>query len=176
MRKLILRLFFKSFSTQILGIYAKMHFHFEQAEKCNKLIRPFHVLMMTYYHRKIYHKYACDITPSCKLGKIEFRHPTGIVLGGGAILADGVLVHQNVTFGALRFGENRRGIPCHQVVGENTIISAGAKILGDVVIGKNCIIGANAVVTKSVPDNAVVVGVNRIIHSNDVSGLRSDGP
>ncbi len=80
-----------------------------------------------------------------------------------------MIVHQNVTFGALRFDETeRRGIMCYQYVGENTIIGAGAKVLGDVKIGKNCVIGANAVVTKNVPDNTTVVGYNR--HIKKING------
>ena len=95
----------------------------------------------------------------------KFRHPTGIVIGGGAVLADGVIIHQNVTFGALRFDEKeKRGIPCQQIVGQDTIIGCGAKVLGDITIGKNCIIGANAVVTKDVPDGTTVVGFNTFIY------------
>ncbi|MBQ9025560.1 MAG: hypothetical protein IJ104_04175 [Methanobrevibacter sp.] len=84
-------------------------------------------------------------------------------MGGGARISDGVVIHQNVTFGALRFDKNLRGIFCYQYVGKNSIIGAGAKILGDVTIGENCIVGANAIVTRDVPDNATVVGYNRII-------------
>ncbi|UUF09750.1 hypothetical protein J0J70_12450 [Turicibacter bilis] len=47
------------------------------------------------------------------------------------------------------------------MVGKNTIIGAGAKILGDVIIGENCTIGVNAVVTKDVPSNTTVVGYNK---------------
>ena len=122
-------------------------------------------IFTAFYHKKIYRLYACDITPECQLGKVIFRHPIGIVIGGGAIISDGVIIHQNVTLGALQFDPiTRRGVFCRQIIGENTIICCGAKILGDVRIGKNCIIGANAVVTKDVPDNCTVVGFNRVIH------------
>lgn len=113
-------------------------------------------------HRNIFYKFGCDITPTAQIGKIEFRHPTGIVIGGGAVLKDGVIIHQHVTLGALRFDEHRRGIACQQIIGENTILCNGAKILGEVTIGKNCIIGANAIVTKNIPDNSRVIGVNCI--------------
>lgn len=49
-----------------------------------------------------------------------------------------------------------------------TTISSGAKIIGDIIIGNNCIIGANAVVTKSVPNNSVVVGANKIHKRKDI--------
>lgn len=50
------------------------------------------------------------------------------------------------------------------MVGENTIIGCGAKILGDVTIGKDCMIGANSVMTKNIPDNTIVVGFNTFIY------------
>ncbi|MFQ9122464.1 MAG: hypothetical protein ACLR5N_09935 [Haemophilus parainfluenzae] len=53
---------------------------------------------------------------------------------------------------------------CQQIVGQDTIIGCGAKVLGDVTIGKNCIIGANAVVTKNVPDDTTVVGFTTFIY------------
>lgn len=75
-----------------------------------------------------------------------------------------MIIHQNVTFGALRFDEiGRRGVFCEQFVGENSIVCTGVKVLGDVKIGKNCIIGANAVVTIDAPDDCVVVGYNKIL-------------
>ena len=93
---------------------------------------------------------------------MKFRHTLGIVIGGYAELHSGVIIHQNVTLGALRFDEiERRGIPCSQKNGANTIICTGAKVLGDIIVGENCILGANAVVTKDVPDNMVVVGYNK---------------
>lgn len=132
--------------------------------KKNYILKKLFKFLGDYYHNKIFIKYSCEIIPSCSLGKVIFRHPIGIVIGGGAVINDGVIIHQNVTFGALRFDDKeRRGIPCKQIIGKNTIISTGAKILGDVKIGENCIVGANAVVTKDVPDGATVVGYNKII-------------
>lgn len=151
---------------EILNLIRRMQRYNRNIEKYrnNKILRKINSLLVFLLHRRIFRKFACDITPGCQLGKVIFRHPTGIVIGGGAILSDGVVIHQNVTLGALRFDNiDKRGIPCHQIVGENTIIGCGAKILGDVTIGKNCIIGANAVVTKDVPDNTTVVGFNKYI-------------
>lgn len=129
----------------------------------NPIFKLFFTWRSAYLHRKIFIRYACDITPDCTLGKVIFRHPVGIVIGGGAKLADGVIIHQNVTLGALHFDPiDRRGLPCTQTIGENSILCAGAKILGNVVIGKNCIVGANAVITIDVPDNHTAVGYNKI--------------
>ena len=151
---------------EILNLIRRMQRYNRNIEKYrnNKILRKINSLLVFLLHRRIFRKFACDITPGCQLGKVIFRHPTGIVIGGGAVLADGVIIHQNVTLGALRFDKKeKRGIPCNQVVGENTIIGCGAKILGDVTIGKNCMIGANSVVTKNVPDNTTVVGFNKFI-------------
>ena len=161
------RFFLRSLSEELIFLIRLMQRFNQNIEryKNSKFLRKINSLLVFLLHRRIFRKFACDITPSCKLGNVVFRHPTGIVIGGGAVLADGVIIHQNVTFGALRFDEKeKRGIPCQQIVGQDTIIGCGAKVLGDVTIGKNCIIGANAVVTKDVPDDTTVVGFNTFIY------------
>lgn len=144
----------------------KMHKLFEVSQNFSNsnMLKKFFLLLAWREHNKIFYKYSCDISPNCRLGNVIFRHPIGVIMGGGSILEDDVIVHQNVTFGALRFSkEERRGISCNQIIKKGTIICAGAKILGDVTIGENCIVGANAVVTKDVPSGATVVGYNKII-------------
>lgn len=167
---------FKGPAKRIVIDYISMNKYFLLHEKSKNIIyRSIYKILFKLKQRSIIRKYACDITPGCKLGKIEFRHPTGIVIGGGAELRDGVIIHQNVTLGALRFDSTeRRGIPCTQIVKSNTIICAGAKVLGDVTIGKNCIIGANSIVTKDAPDNTVVVGYNKHLDNKDtIQNIRS---
>lgn len=161
------RFFLRSLSEELIFLIRLMQRFNQNIERYedSKFLRKINSLLVFLLHKRIFRKFACDITPSCKLGNVVFRHPTGIVIGGGAVLADGVIIHQNVTFGALRFDEKeKRGIPCQQIVGQDTIIGCGAKVLGDVTIGKNCIIGANAVVTKNVPDDTTVVGFNTFIY------------
>ena len=161
------RFFLRSLSEELIFLIRLMQRFNQTIERYedSKFLRKINSLLVFLLHKRIFRKFACDITPSCKLGNVVFRHPTGIVIGGGAVLADGVIIHQNVTFGALRFDEKeKRGIPCQQIVGQNTIIGCGAKVLGDITIGKNCIIGANAVVTKDVPDGTTVVGFNNFIY------------
>ena len=161
------RFFLRSVSEELIFLIRLMQRFNQNIEryKDSKFLRKINSLLVFLLHKRIFRKFACDITPSCKLGNVVFRHPTGIVIGGGAVLADGVIIHQNVTFGALRFDEKeKRGIPCQQIVGQDTIIGCGAKVLGDITIGKNCIIGANAVVTKDVPDGTTVVGFNTFIY------------
>ena len=161
------RFFLRSLSEELIFLIRLMQRFNQNIEryKDSKFLRKINSLLVFLLHKRIFRKFACDITPSCKLGNVVFRHPTGIVIGGGAVLADGVIIHQNVTFGALRFDEKeKRGIPCQQIVGQDTIIGCGAKVLGDITIGKNCIIGANAVVTKDVSGGTTVVGFNTFIY------------
>lgn len=69
---------------------------------------------------------------------------------------------QQVTIGTDQFKDDFKA----PKIGHNCFIGAGAKLIGPIEIGSNVVIGANTVVTKSIPDNAVVVGVNRILSRN----------
>lgn len=75
------------------------------------------------------------------------------------MIGDGVEIGRNVTiFQNVTLGRSDAGVEAYPRIGCNTIIYSGAVIIGDVSVGENCIIGANSVVTKSVPDNCVAVG------------------
>jgi serine O-acetyltransferase len=80
-------------------------------------------------------------------------HPTGIVIGEGVEIGQNVKIYQNVTLGRadLKLEE-------YPVIGDNTIIYCGSVVLGGVRVGNDCIIGANAVVTKDIPNNSVAMG------------------
>ena len=77
----------------------------------------------------------------------------GIVIHQDSIIGDGTIIYQNVTIG--RKDTSNQGAP---VIGKNCIIGAGAAVIGEIVIGDNVKIGANAVVNKNIPDNCTVVG------------------
>jgi len=97
-----------------------------------------------------------EIHPGAKLGRGVFiDHGFGVVIGETAVIGDNCLIYHGVTLG----GTNTHRVKRHPTIGKNTIIGCGAKILGDIRIGNNCKIGANAVVVKDVPDNATVVGM-----------------
>lgn len=93
--------------------------------------------------------YAVDFDDSLIL-----RHPIGIIIGDGVKIGRNVTIFQNVTL-----GRSDTYISAYPSIGDNTIIYSGAVLLGDIRIGNNCIIGANAVVTKNVPDCSIAVGV-----------------
>jgi serine O-acetyltransferase len=112
--------------------------------------------------------YGIQIPSRTRIGKgFYVGHFGGIVISGGATIGNNCNISQNVTIGLSPRGK-KKGYP---TIGDNCYIGPGAKIIGNIKIGDNVAIGANAVVTKSIPDNAVVVGVPaKIISYNGSSG------
>ncbi|WP_283676433.1 serine O-acetyltransferase [Clostridium perfringens] len=86
-------------------------------------------------------------------------HLNGIVINKNSIIGDNATIFHQVTIGANENGKDNDKAP---KIGKNVYIGAGAKIIGDICIGNNVKIGANAVVTRSVGDNCTVVGNNII--------------
>lgn len=114
--------------------------------------------MYKYWRRKIYYKYHVEI--DCKAtisSNVKFTHPIGIVIGANAVVHNNVTILQGVTIG----GSFNNG--SKQIIEENVILCAGSKVLGKVTVGKNSVVGANAVITIDVPENSVAVGYNIII-------------
>ncbi len=98
-----------------------------------------------------------DIHPSATIGRRVFLdHAFGVVIGETAIVEDDILIYQGVTLGGVSLD---RGQKRHPTVQSGTVIGAGAKVLGDIIIGKNCRIGSNSVVVNSVTDNSTAVGI-----------------
>lgn len=105
-----------------------------------------------------------EIHPGAKIGKRFFvDHGMGVVIGETAVIGDNVLLYQGVTLGGTGLTKGKR----HPTIGNNVVIGAGAKVLGDITIGDNSYIGANAVVIKDVPENSTVVGVPGRITKQD---------
>ncbi len=105
-----------------------------------------------------------EIHPAAKIGKNLFiDHGMGVVIGETAVVGNNCTIYQGVTLGGTGKEHNKR----HPTLGDNVIVGAGAKVLGNITIGNNVKIGANSVVLKDVPDNCTVVGVGRIIYSDD---------
>jgi serine O-acetyltransferase len=94
-------------------------------------------------------------------------HFGGIVISGYARFGDDCRIRNGVVVGLQRVGQ-----PCAPVIGNNVDIGAGAKILGDITIGDNVLIGANAVVTESVPADSIAVGVPAVVKPRK----RNDAP
>lgn len=103
---------------------------------------------------------GCDFPHgfSCGAG-IKLPHMNGVIVSSQASLGKGCKLYHQVTLG-ISESSVKRGAPS---IGNNCVIGAGAKIIGPVRIGNNVKIGANAVVTKDVPSDCTVVGVNRVL-------------
>ena len=96
-----------------------------------------------------------EIHPGATIGRrVVIDHGMGIVIGETAIVGDDVLIYHGVTLG----GKINDRVKRHPTVGNNVLLGAGAKLIGDIEIGDGAMIGANAVVTKNVPAGAVIVG------------------
>ena len=104
-----------------------------------------------------------EIHPNAKIGKNLFiDHGMGVVIGETSDIGDNVTIYHMATLGGIApsiNSDNQRNIKRHPTLKENVVVVSGAQILGPVVVGKNAKIGANAVVTKDVPENAVMVGI-----------------
>ena len=114
--------------------------------------------LSAYFIRKLEKKYGVYIHRDAQIKPgLSLPHPIGIVIGQGVNIGENVVIYQHVTLGGARRGDWKANN--YPTIGDGTVIFSGAVIVGKVNIGKNCVIGANAVVTKDIPDNATAVGV-----------------
>lgn len=115
-----------------------------------------------------------EIHPAATLGPGLFiDHGAGVVIGETAVLGRNVTLFQGVTLGGTGKDKGKR----HPTLGDNVVVGAGAKVLGNITVGRDSMIGANAVVIRDVPEHSTVVGVpGRITRIKDqqVPGLRLD--
>lgn len=107
-----------------------------------------------------------EIHPGAVIGRSVFiDHGMGVVIGETAIIGDYALIYQGVTLGGTGKESGKR----HPTVGENVVVGAGAKVLGNIQIGNNVRIGAGSVVLRDVPSDCTVVGVpGRIVYRSGV--------
>jgi serine O-acetyltransferase len=115
-----------------------------------------------------------EIHQGAVIGKNLFiDHGMGVVIGETTIIGDNVTLFQGVTLGGTGKEKGKR----HPTLGNNIVVGAGAKVLGNIIIGDNVSIGANAVVVRDVPPNSTVVGVpGRIAkkEGNKIPGINLD--
>ncbi len=104
-----------------------------------------------------------EIHPGAKIGKNLFiDHGMGVVIGETSEIGDNVTIYHMATLGGIAPSINsnqQRMVKRHPTLNDCVVVGSGAQILGPVVIGANAKVGANAVVTKDVPENAVMVGI-----------------
>ena len=104
-----------------------------------------------------------EIHPGAKIGKNLFiDHGMGVVIGETSEIGDNVTIYHMATLGGIAPSINskdQRNIKRHPTIGDEAVIGSGAQVLGPITVGRCAKIGANAVVTKDVPEKAVMVGI-----------------
>ena len=97
-----------------------------------------------------------DIHPAATMGRRVFiDHGVGVVIGETAVIGDDVIIYQQVTLGGVSTSKGKR----HPTLGNNVVIGAGSKVLGNIHIGENSKVGANSVVVKDVPADSTAIGI-----------------
>ena len=125
-----------------------------------------------WYSQRTARKTGIEIHPGAQIGKGFFiDHGSGVIIGETTIIGDNVTLYQGVTLGGTGKEHGKR----HPTIGDNVMISAGAKVLGSFTVGENSKIGAGSVVLKEVPPNSTVVGVpGRVVKRDNVRVPRAD--
>lgn len=115
-----------------------------------------HYFIARWISQRTARKTGIEIHPGAEIGKGLFiDHGNGVVIGETAEVGNYVTLYQGVTLGGTGKEQGKR----HPTIKDNVMISAGAKVLGNFIVGENVKIGAGAVVLKEVPPNCTVVGV-----------------
>lgn len=142
----------------------KVMMHYRLA---HKLYRKKHFFLARYISQRGVRKTGIEIHPGAEIGKGFFiDHGNGVIIGETTVIGDNVTLYQGVTLGGTGKEHGKR----HPTVGNNVMISAGAKVLGSFTIGDNSKIGAGSVVLSEVPPNSTVVGVpGRVVKRNNMA-------
>jgi cysteinyl-tRNA synthetase len=112
-----------------------------------------------------------EIHPAAQIGTgLVIDHGMGVVIGETAEVGENCLLYQGVTLGGTGKEKGKR----HPTLGDNVTVGAGAKVLGAIRVGHNVIIGANSVILKPVPDNAICVGVPGRITRKKIIRMTTD--
>jgi len=104
-----------------------------------------------------------EIHPGADIGKNLFiDHGMGVVIGETSKIGNNVTIYHNVTLGGVAPSINsndQRNTKRHPTLEDNVVVGSGAQVLGPIIIGKNSLIGSNAVVTKDVPEKSIMAGI-----------------
>lgn len=113
-----------------------------------------------------------EIHPGARIGRRFFiDHGMGVVIGETAQVGDDVTIYQGVTLGGTSWEKGKR----HPTLEDGVVVGAGAKVLGPFIVGKDARVGSNAVVTKTVPVGATVVGVpGRVIRRKPEAQVKDE--
>lgn len=138
----------------------------------HKLYMRQHYFLARWISQRTARKTGIEIHPGATIGRGLFiDHGHGVIIGETAVVGDNVTLFQGVTLGGNGKEKGKR----HPTIGDNVMISAGAKVLGSFKIGENSKIGAGSVVLSEVPPNSTVVGVpGRVVKRDNVRVPQAD--
>lgn len=147
----------------------KVMLHYRVA---HKLYMKKHYFLARWISQRAVRKTGIEIHPGAQIGENFFiDHGNGVIIGETAIVGNNVTLYQGVTLGGTGKEHGKR----HPTIGDNVMISAGAKVLGSFSVGENSKIGAGSVVIEEVPPNCTVVGVpGRVVKRNNQKLVRED--
>jgi len=140
-----------TFIVNKMGGYYSLRERFKESD--NSLSKK----VYSFLNRRFQHETNSYLPFNNKIkGPINFLHGVyGVFISGGAEIGNNCTIYHQVTIGSNMLAlSSKLGSP---KIGDNCLIGAGAKIIGNITIGNNCRIGANAVVVKDLPDNSVIV-------------------
>lgn len=140
--------------------------------RAHRLYEKGHFFWARLISQRAARKTGIEIHPGAQIGKGFFiDHGSGVIIGETTIIGDNVTLYQGVTLGGTGKESGKR----HPTIGDNVMISAGAKIIGSFTVGENSKVGAGSVVIEEVPPNCTVVGVpGRIVKRDNIKVPRSD--
>ena len=132
----------------------------------HRLYEKKHYFLARWISQRAAHVTGIEIHPGAQIGKGLFiDHGHGVIIGETTVIGDNCTLYQGVTLGGNGKEKGKR----HPTIGNNVMVSAGAKVLGSFTIGDNVKIGAGSVVINPVPSNSTVVGVpGRVVKRNNV--------
>lgn len=133
----------------------------------HKLYEKKHFFWARWVSQRGVRKTGIEIHPGAQIGKGFFiDHGNGVIIGETTVIGDNVTLYQGVTLGGTGKEHGKR----HPTIGNNVMISAGAKVLGSFTIGENSKIGAGSVVLDAVPPGSTVVGVpGRVVKRSNMT-------
>lgn len=138
----------------------------------HRLYMKKHYFLARWISQKAARKTGIEIHPGAQIGENLFiDHGNGVIIGETTIIGNNVTLYQGVTLGGTGKEHGKR----HPTIGDNVMISAGAKIIGSFTIGDNSKVGAGSVVLEEVPPNCTVVGVpGRIVKRDNKKLVREE--
>lgn len=133
--------------------------------RAHRLYEKGHYFLARWISQRARRRTGIEIHPGAQIGKGLFiDHGAGVIIGETTIIGDNCTLYQGVTLGGTGKEHGKR----HPTLGNNVMVSAGAKVLGSFKIGDNSKIGSGSVVLEEVPPNSTVVGVpGRVVRRNN---------